>query len=54
MQLILQARKESKEKKRITDGCFSFPIAVFAPLCPDATAEEVILLFLSSMHKHQS
>ena len=45
-------RRVTKRKK--VEGCFSSPIAVFLPLCPDTTAGEVIILFLSSMHKHQS
>lgn len=40
-----------REKK---EGCFSFLPAVSPALCPDTTAEEVIILFLSSMHKHRS
>lgn len=45
-------RERAKEKK--VEGCFSFLIAVFSPLCPDMTAEDEIISFLSPMHKHQS
>ena len=45
-------RERAKEKK--AEGCFSFLIAVFSPLCSGMTAEDVIISFLSPMHKHQS
>lgn len=40
--------------KREKGGVFSFLTAVLSALCPDTTAEEVIILFLSLMHIHQS
>lgn len=51
----LKSGTEGKvRKRREPEGCFSFPIADFLPLRPNATAEEVIISFSSTVHKHQS
>lgn len=51
---FLQRGRERESKREESRGLFFFPYCCFSPLCPDMTAEDVIISFLSPMHKHQS